>query len=452
MIELYRKKTFIIQKKNKKKEEIMKKLVLVVSFLFMVSLSFARTTLSAGDLAIFGANCDNPDDFAFVLLVDIESSTEIRFTDSGWESDNTFRGNEGAVKYTAPGAISAGTVITWVGNSANFVADNDATVGTNGFVLSASGDQVFAFQGVSTSPTFIYAIQTNSNQWQATSTASTNSAIPQGLTNETNAAAVGAGSGAGDEYDNAMYDGTTNFSSPSNALSAVSNNANWVGRSSPNYTFSASDWTLPVTLSSFTVQYISNTPTLFWTTQSETNNLGWNIYRSQTDILEEAMQINLEIIPGAGTTSEPTNYVYEDYSNLEENTEYWYWLESIDYSGLTESYGPISLIIPEEDEEPGSPEIPDIYGLYQNYPNPFNPNTEISFMMKENCIAELSIYNVKGEKISTLFQNKSVSKDELIRTNWDGKDNFGKTVSSGIYLYKLRTNKENFVRKMILMK
>ena len=69
MIELYRKKTFIIQKKNKKKEEIMKKLVLVVSFLFMVSLSFARTTLSAGDLAIFGANCDNPDDFAFVLLV-----------------------------------------------------------------------------------------------------------------------------------------------------------------------------------------------------------------------------------------------------------------------------------------------------------------------------------------------------------------------------------------------
>ncbi len=210
--------------------------------------------------------------------------------------------------------------------------------------------------------------------------------------------------------------------------------------------------TLPITLSSFTVQYLNESPVLCWTTQSETSNLGWNIYRSQTDILEEAMQINSEIIPGAGTTSEPTDYIYEDESELMENTEYWYWLESIDYSGLTDSYGPISLIIPEQGEEPGSPEIPDIYGLHQNYPNPFNPNTEISFMMKENCIAELTVYNIKGEEIANLFQNKSVSKDELIRANWAGKDNFGKAVSSGIYLYKLRTNKEEYTCKMILMK
>ncbi|NQV19183.1 MAG: T9SS type A sorting domain-containing protein [Armatimonadetes bacterium] len=212
------------------------------------------------------------------------------------------------------------------------------------------------------------------------------------------------------------------------------------------------DISLPITLSSFTAQYINDTPTLCWTTQSEASNAGWNIYRSQTDILEEAMQINSEIIPGAGTTSEPTDYIYEDESELMENTEYWYWLESIDYSGLTDSYGPISLIIPEEGEEPGSPEIPAIYGLHQNYPNPFNPNTEINFILKENCIAELSVYNIKGEKVSTLFRNKSVAKDELIRVNWDGKDDFGKVVSSGIYLYKLRTNKEDFVRKMILVK
>ena len=210
--------------------------------------------------------------------------------------------------------------------------------------------------------------------------------------------------------------------------------------------------TLPVTLSSFTVQYLNDTPTLCWTTQSETNNLGWNIYRSETDVLEEAIQVNTELIPGAGTTSEPTDYIYEDEIEVISNTEYWYWLESVDYTGGTENYGPITLFIPEDEEEPGSPEIPDIYGLYQNYPNPFNPNTEISFMMKENCIAELSVYNIKGKKISTLFQNKSVTKDELIRTNWDGKDDFGKGVSSGIYLYKLRTNKEDFVRRMILMK
>ncbi len=212
------------------------------------------------------------------------------------------------------------------------------------------------------------------------------------------------------------------------------------------------DDTLPVELSSFTAQYINDTPTLCWTTQSETSNAGWNIYRSQTDILEQAMQINFEMIPGAGTTSEPTEYIYEDESELMENTEYWYWLESIDYSGLTDSYGPISLIIPEEGEEPGSPEIPGIYGLHQNYPNPFNPNTEISFMMKESCIAELSIYNVKGEKVKTIFTNKSISRDELLISNWNGKDESGKEVSTGIYYYQLRTTKGNFIRKMILLK
>ncbi|NQV18241.1 MAG: hypothetical protein HQ534_06840, partial [Armatimonadetes bacterium] len=79
---------------------------------------------------------------------------------------------------------------------------------------------------------------------------------------------------------------------------------------------------------------------------------------------------------------------------------YFYWLESVDYSGGTENFGPISLTIPEDEwENPNSPEIPKNYGLHQNYPNPFNPNTEISFMLKESCIGELSIYNIKGQKI-----------------------------------------------------
>ena len=135
-----------------------------------------------------------------------------------------------------------------------------------------------------------------------------------------------------------------------------------------------------------------------------------------------------------------------------QNTEYWYWLESIDYSGLTDSYGPISLVIPEEGEEPGSPEIPGIYGLHQNYPNPFNPSTEISFMMKESCIGEMSIYNFKGQKIKTIFSNLSIPRDELIISYWNGEDESGKEVSSGVYYYKLMTTKGNFVRKMIMMK
>ncbi|NQV18726.1 MAG: hypothetical protein HQ534_09315, partial [Armatimonadetes bacterium] len=180
------------------------------------------------------------------------------------------------------------------------------------------------------------------------------------------------------------------------------------------------DGTLPVTLSSFTAQYIENTPTLCWTTQSETSNAGWNIYRGDTNEAlsnEEAYLLNLSLglIPGAGSTSEPTDYSFEDVFPVYAGNTYFYWLESVDYSGESEIYGPISLTIPEDEwQNPNSPEIPKPYGLHQNYPNPFNPSTEISFMMKENCIAELSIYNIKGQKIKILFTNESIPRDELI--------------------------------------
>ena len=218
------------------------------------------------------------------------------------------------------------------------------------------------------------------------------------------------------------------------------------------------DPTLPVTLSTFTAQYIESVPVLCWTTQSETSNSGWNIYRGESNEAlsnEETylLNISLGLIPGAGTTSEPTEYSFEDFFPVYAGNTYFYWLESVDYSGESEIYGPISFTIPAEEwQNPNSPEIPKPYGLHQNYPNPFNPNTEISFMMKEDCMAELSVYNIKGEKIATLFQNKSVSKDELIRINWNGKDESGKEVSSGVYLYELKTNKEIYLKRMLLIK
>jgi len=225
-----------------------------------------------------------------------------------------------------------------------------------------------------------------------------------------------------------------------------------------NAPLSSGDATLPVTLSSFTAQYLNDTPTLCWTTQSETSNAGWNIYRGETSEAlsnEEAYLLNLSLglIPGAGSTSEPTDYSFEDFFPVYQGNTYFYWLESVDYSGESEIYGPISLTIPENEwENPNSPEIPKPYGLHQNYPNPFNPSTEISFMMKESCFAELSIYNVKGEKIKTIFTNESIPRDELKIYNWNGKDESSKEVSTGVYYYKLRTTKGNFVRKMILMK
>ena len=239
--------------------------------LFYSNLTNAQTTLAAGDLAIIGFNGDNPDQFAFVLLVDIESGTEITFTDSGVKSDDTFRGNEGAVKFTASSNYSAGSIITYTGPqsalpSGDFTEANDGNVGNNDMNLSGSGDQIFAFQGTSSSPTFIFGFQINSNVWQADATASTNSALPSSLTNGVNAVAAGAGSGSGSEYDNSVYDESVISGNKSTILSAITNNTNWDGNNS-RISFNFSTYTV----ASSSTTWIGGTDT-DWATASNWDN------------------------------------------------------------------------------------------------------------------------------------------------------------------------------------
>lgn len=92
-----------------------------------------------------------------------------------------------------------------------------------------------------------------------------------------------------------------------------------------------------------------------------------------------------------------------------------------------------------------------------NHPNPFNPsgagrspNTTISYNLKSDTKVELEIYNVKGQKIKTLVNEKQ-ERGEHSQT-WDGRDNSGEEVSSGVYLYKLKTDYDETVSRMMLIK
>ncbi len=100
-------------------------------------------------------------------------------------------------------------------------------------------------------------------------------------------------------------------------------------------------------------------------------------------------------------------------------------------------------------EEETNDIIPENINLFQNYPNPFNPTTTISFNLTaedaEN--AKLVIYNIKGQQI----RQYSILNDRSSIT-WDGRDENGKPVSSGIYFYKLKSGKLTKTKKMILMK
>ncbi len=89
-------------------------------------------------------------------------------------------------------------------------------------------------------------------------------------------------------------------------------------------------------------------------------------------------------------------------------------------------------------------------GLTGNYPNPFNPETRIDFKLAENSHVRIDIYNIKGQKVRTLVNARlSKGKNSVI---WQGKNDRGDDVCSGVYFYRLNTEKEQDIKKCILLK
>jgi hypothetical protein len=88
--------------------------------------------------------------------------------------------------------------------------------------------------------------------------------------------------------------------------------------------------------------------------------------------------------------------------------------------------------------------------LNGNYPNPFNPETTISYSVKNSAPVAIEIYNTKGQKVRTLVNETKASGNYSVR--WDGTDENGQKVTSGVYFYKMNTGKYTSSKKMILMK
>lgn len=94
--------------------------------------------------------------------------------------------------------------------------------------------------------------------------------------------------------------------------------------------------------------------------------------------------------------------------------------------------------------------IPTEYKLEQNYPNPFNPLTQIKFSVPEDGLVKIKVFNLLGQEIYTLFDDE-VTRGEHY-TNWNGTDYFGRSVSSGVYVYKMEAGQFIKSMKMILLK
>ena len=95
-------------------------------------------------------------------------------------------------------------------------------------------------------------------------------------------------------------------------------------------------------------------------------------------------------------------------------------------------------------------DIPERYELFQNFPNPFNPSTQIKFSLPKNQHVSIRIYDVVGRLTRTVLDKNLSAGSHIL--NWDGTDELGRRVATGIYFYRLDTDKFSQTKKMMFLK
>ena len=153
----------------------------------------------------------------------------------------------------------------------------------------------------------------------------------------------------------------------------------------------------------------------------------------------DPLPFDFEVITGRGLSIPIKNY--EVFNRFTGEFE-----QGIIISGMQE-YSIIMLGVEGEQED----NTPSITKLHSNYPNPFNPSTTISFSVPQTSpFVTLKIFNIKGQKVKTLYKGKAEEGKHTI--TWNGEDENNKPVSSGIYFYKLKAGEKEISRKMLLLK
>jgi hypothetical protein len=193
-------------------------------------------------------------------------------------------------------------------------------------------------------------------------------------------------------------------------------------------------YVIPVELTSFTASVIGTDVNLIWATASETNNKGFEIEKKiSSNQSSVSSWEKIGYTPGYGTTTETKSYSFIE-SNVNAGA-YLYRLKQIDFDGSFEYSDEVEVVVT----------APSVYTLEQNFPNPFNPVTQIKFNIPESGFVKLEIYNLVGQKVSTLINSELNSGYHSIEFN-------AGDFSSGVYVYTISVNGFSSSKKMILMK
>ncbi len=209
------------------------------------------------------------------------------------------------------------------------------------------------------------------------------------------------------------------------------------------YASNGVDYSLAVQLSDFkAVSSSFDQVELRWQTQSEIDNVGFNILRADGPAAAFKLissYASNDSLRGLGTSSTGRAYDFVD-KKVTSGKTYQYKIQSVSTNGTTKDLSTLTVTV----------DVPKNYALYQNYPNPFNPSTTIRFDLKQTSAVTLEIYNVLGQRVE--YWNYGMTDAGRYNENVN-MDRF----ASGVYYYRIiaqGNDGERFesIKKLVLMK
>jgi len=181
-----------------------------------------------------------------------------------------------------------------------------------------------------------------------------------------------------------------------------------------------------------------------WSLEGALGDLEFHVYRSTDEegpyqrITEEPLQ-----------PDEPGCFCYCD-EDIVSGQNYFYMLGLADFSDSSGLFGPIMISARTDVAVGNEILLPSRFGLAQNYPNPFNPETTIEYQVPQTAPVRMMVYNILGQQIRTLIDE--VRDAGQHRVIWDGRDDAGRPVASGVYFCQMTAGSYRQTRKMTLLK
>ena len=187
--------------------------------------------------------------------------------------------------------------------------------------------------------------------------------------------------------------------------------------------------TVDVAFNAFSGRYADDVVTLSWKVGASSPFDGFHVYRAEGEQGEYLRLTDAPLDPAATSFTDATAMPGRLYR---------YKIGAVETGGETFSLE-LSVALP-----------PKPLTLYQNYPNPFNPSTTIAFFMPRDAHVRLAIYDVSGRLIRTLMNGPMEAGRRSI--DWNGRNDRGAGVGSGVYYYRLETGKKVLTRNLVLMR